>query len=388
MLTEEKVAAGFKAAGERMNTIESTQAEFRTWTENFIKQMHVYGKAMLTGNTENGQSYRSFWGSEERAKQFGELFLHVLGKKDMSGIGQAEGSALVQDELLPRMIQMLGVYGKFRKNATIVPMSNSTATVPMIQSDMTIYCPGEGAEIDKSDMKFNQIALVPRKFAGLAAVSSELMEDSVVGLGEILGISFARSLAKKEDEIGFLGDGTSAYFGMAGICGVLRAVSNTISEIAGLIVGTGNVYNELTLDNFQDVVGILPEGADENAKWYCSKRFYYNCIWKLAREAGVANIFEILSDRKSKYFLGYEVEFVSAMPSAAANSQICAILGDLQFGAYLAERRMLTVDRSSDVLFKNDQIAVRATERVAINTFGVGDKTNPGAIVGLITAAS
>lgn len=388
MLSEEKVAAGFKAAGERMNTIESTQAEFRAWTESFIKQMHVYGKAMLTGNTENGQPYRSFWGSEERAKQFGELFLHVLGKKDMDSVGMTDGSALVQTELLPRMIQMLGVYGKFRKNATIVPLGNNSATVPMIKGDLTIYCPGEGAEIDKSDMKFNQVGLYPRKFAGLAAVSSELIEDSVVGLGEILGISFARSLAKKEDEIGFMGDGTSEYFAMVGICGMLRAVNETISEIAGLVVGTGNVYGELTLDDFQKVVGILPEDADENAKWYCSKRFYYNCIWPLAREAGVANIFEILSDRKSKYFLGYEVEFVSAMPSAAANSQICAILGDLQLGAYLGERRMLTVDKSSDVLFKNDQIAVRATERIDINAFGVGDKTNPGPIVGLITAAS
>ena len=44
-------------------------------------------------------------------------------------------------------------------------------------------------------------------------------EDSVVALGEVLGMLIVRSMAKKEDLVGFIDDGTETYFGMTGICG-------------------------------------------------------------------------------------------------------------------------------------------------------------------------
>lgn len=109
---------------------------------------------------------------------------------------------------------------------------------------------------------------------------------------------------------------------------------------------------------------------------------------KLARAAGAADMFSILSDRKERYYLGYPVTFVSAMPSVEANSQICAILGDLQLGAYLGERKGLEIAKSSEAYFKNDQLGVRGRERVAITVFGVGDTSEAGPIVGLITAAA
>jgi len=195
-------------------------------------------------------------------------------------------------------------------------------------------------------------------------------------------------MAKKEDLIGFVGDGTSTYFGMTGIVGALRAVDATIGNIKGLVVAAGNNYSEITLANFREVVGILPEDCDDTAKWYMNKKFYYSVIYPLAETAGVANIFEILSDRKSRFLLGYEVVFVSAMPSTEANSQICAILGDLQLGAYLGERRELRIESSDHVHFNTDQIGFRGTERIDINAYGVGDTSEAGPIVGLILAAS
>jgi HK97 family phage major capsid protein len=71
-----------------------------------------------------------------------------------------------------------------------------------------------------------------------------------------------------------------------------------------------------------------------------------------------------------------------------ANSQICALLGDLTLGSYLGQRKAMTIDRSSDVYFANDQIGFRGIERIDINAYGVGDTTEAGPIVGLITAES
>jgi HK97 family phage major capsid protein len=76
------------------------------------------------------------------------------------------------------------------------------------------------------------------------------------------------------------------------------------------------------------------------------------------------------------------------MPKAEANSQICALLANLRMGAYLGDRRNLTIDRSSERYFDTDQIGIRGTERVAPAIHGVGDTTDAGPICGLITAAS
>ena len=107
-------------------------------------------------------------------------------------------------------------------------------------------------------------------------------------------------------------------------------------------------------------------------------------MYKLADATARANMFEILSGRKEKFFMGYPVEFVAAMPSTEANSQICCLLGDLQMGAYLGERRELRIDRSEHAYFGTGQVGFRASERIDINVFGCGDATNPGPVVGLV----
>lgn len=388
MLTEEKVAEGFKAAGERMDTVEQDMAEFKRAVEQLTSSLKMYSNAFKTGRTDTGETYNRFWATEAEAKAFGELFLIAAGRKDAGEAVSTEGGILVPEELAVTLIQKLGKYGKFRKNALVVPIGSDRRIVPKVESDLTIYAPGEGVEITKSDMSFSGVGLTMIKMCCLAAVSSELAEDSLIAIGEIIGTSIARSMAKKEDLIGFLGDGTITYFGRTGICGALLGVDGTIGNIKGLKVATGNAYSEITLEDFEGAVAILPDDADDGAKWYVNRKFFFSVMYKLARAAGAADMFAILTSQRERFFMGYPVEFVSAMPSTEANSQICAILGDLSLGAYLGERRMLTIEKSSEVLFTSDQIAFRGAERVDFNAFGVGDTTEAGAIVALITAAS
>lgn len=116
-----------------------------------------------------------------------------------------------------------------------------------------------------------------------------------------------------------------------------------------------------------------------------NKKYYYNVIYPLAEAAGVASIFEILSNVKGRFLLGYPVEFIPGMPAAPVNNQIVAILGDLELGAILAERRQLEIARSEDVFFVNDMVALRGSERIDVSAHGVGDTEEPGAIVALAT---
>jgi HK97 family phage major capsid protein len=394
--TIEKVRDGFKAASsrmdgidEKMNDCELAVKDFYQNIKNLSDQFRLYGKSIRNASDRTGD-YQGFWRDEAMAKEFGSMVLMIAGKpvKDMGTIENPTGGVLVGTDMAGWIIQMLGQYGKFRRNCQIVQMGSGKQVVPRVTTDLVVYCPEEGGEITKSDVKFDMVTLLAKKFACLTVINRELDEDAVVGLGEIVGMSIVRSMAKKEDEIGFVGDGTETYFGMLGIVGALRKVATDITTIAGIVIGSGNAYNELTLDNFQDVVGILPSDADDGAKWYMHKKFYYGTVYKLARSAGVANIFEILSNQKGRFLMGYPVEFVHCMPYTAANSQIVALLGDLKLGAYLGERRTIEIAKSTEVFFGNDQVAVRGTERIDVNAHGVGSTTEVGAIVALAMAAA
>ena len=395
--TEEKTAEGFKAVGERVDEIEQNVSEVNkgivevaATIKSLRDQQASYRNAALNRQPGNIDRTR-FWPDDEQAKAFGEIIVRAMRrKKAMSETG--EGGELVPIELANWIIQKQSEYGVFRRNVQIVTMKSSSLLVPEVTDDLTIYCPGEGNEIDESDMSFSQVSLVPRKLACLAKVSSELDEDSTVSIGEVVGQSIARSMAKAEDLCGFLGDGTSTYFAYQGIFGALRAVDVTIANIKSLVVGSGNVYSELTLADFRKVCGQLPASAEANAKWYVNKNFFWNVMLALlwAETTGKPTIGtpEFFQQGPTKYYLGYPVVYTQAMPKAEADSQICALLADLRLGALLGERRTLNLARSEHVYFKSDKIAFRATERIAVNAFGVGDTTDAGPICGLITAAS
>jgi HK97 family phage major capsid protein len=391
--TVEKVGDGFKAASSRMDGIESevqkAMVEIQSTFADLRKQLKNYAFSIHRASDDAGE-YQGFWRDEAMAKGFGLIILNVLRKnnKSMGTTDNPSGGYLTEEEMAGWVIQKLGQYGKFRRNALVVPMGAGKMSIPRITTDLVVYCPEEGGNITESDLKTDLVTMLAKKLACFCSINRELEEDVVIGLGEVVGMSIIRSMAKKEDEIGFMGDGTSTYFGMLGIVGALRKVDETIANIKGLVVGSGNTYAELTLANFRSVVGILPSDADDDASWFMNKKFYYNVVYPLAEAAGVANIFEILSNQKGRFLLGFPVEFISCMPSTEANSQICAILGDLKLGAYLGERREIEIAKSADALFQKDQVAIRGTERIDINVHGVGDTTDPGSIVGLITAAS
>jgi HK97 family phage major capsid protein len=395
LTAEEKtlIAEGFTAAGERIGGVESEMKlaiqELAASNKEIQAQLRLYAQALLNKSMAEG-SYGGFWPTEEMAKEFGCLVLKVLGKKvkDASSDTLTGGGILVPTGLSTWVIQKLGQYGKFRANALTFPVNTDRLDVPKIEADLTVYAPGQGKEIEDSDIKFGSVGMNVVKFVALTAINSELDEDSVIAIGEIVGISIARSMAKKEDEIGFKGDGTSDYFGQLGIVGAFMKVSAVIANIKGLKIASGNAYGEIILADFEGVISLLPDDADDNAKWYVNRKFYFSVMHALALNAGVADYLAILTDKKQRFFMGYPVEFVPAMPSAAADSQICALLGDLKLGAYLAERRGLEIEQSEQRYFDRDQLGIRGRERVAISGFGVGDTDEAGAIVGLITAAA
>lgn len=312
------------------------------------------------------------------------------GHKVMVGSGQVTGS-LVTVEQIPSIIMLIETYGKYRANAQNVPMGAGQTVQPKVDGLLTGYVPGEGGTITETEPEIPVITLTPRTINFLTAYSMELEDDALVALGELLAGLFARSMAYYEDLIGFLGDGTSTYFGMLGITGALLKVDATIANIKSLVVGTtgcGFHYDDLTLADFSKVAGTLPEFADDgDAKWYEHRYFYYTVFVALALDAGGTHASEVIigAGQKQKLQLGYDVEFTQVMPKAVAVSQICALLANLRQGAMLGTRGGIEFAQSSERYFEKGVIAVRGRDRIAVNAHGVGNTTNAGPIVGLIT---
>lgn len=322
---------------------------------------------------------------------------HILDKAMETG-SPTGGGVLVGQEVIPQIQMMLNQFGVFRRYARNIPMGAGETLMPSCSDLLTMDFPGEGSDIDTADPTIKLIKLIPKTGYLLTAYSSQLEEDALVALGEWLAEIFTRSAAYAEDYYGFLGDGTSTYKGFTGICGGLKNLSATIANIAGLIVGTGNLYSELVIGDFEKVAGILPDFADDgDAAWYAHRYFYYTVMVRIALAATGATATETIMNagRRDKMFLEYPVRSANVMPKAEANSQVCAILGNLRMGAKLGVRGGLEFATSSERYFEKDLIAARCRDRFAINVQdGIGNASGTasarvqGPIVGLITAAS
>lgn len=312
----------------------------------------------------------------------------------MSESVNESGGYTVPPEFGNDLIDLREQFGVFRRNAKMVPMASDTRTDPRRTGGLTAAFAAEAASLSASDLAWDQVELVAKKLYCFARYSSEVNEDSILNFGDTLAGEIGYAFAEKEDRCGFIADGTSTYGGMVGVTQKLLGLSATRANIAGLVVGSGNLFSELVLTDFEAVVGRLPQYADtEAAAWFVHRSFYWNVMVKLMLASGGVTAAEVEDARKQR-FLGYRVEYSQVMPSTDANDQVCCILGDLAKAASFGTRRETQIAFSEHSRFANDQIEIRGTERFDINVHDVGNahataaSRVAGPVVGLLTAAS
>jgi HK97 family phage major capsid protein len=395
----------------------------------------------VPANVKRYSSLKHFGGkdADERAYRFGMFCLGVYGKKqgidfcvkqgiplidasdgyrDVSAKTQRENvnvsaGFLVPDEFQNDLIDLREKFGVFRQNAKIVPMASDTRSDPRRVNGVTAYFVGESTAANLSDKQWDRVRLTAKKLMVLTKYSNELNEDAVLNIGDDLAGEIAYAFALKEDQCGFLGDGTSAYGGITGATNKLLAVDPTGSanpaNVMGLVVasgtGYGTSYGSAVLADFNRLVSLLPEYADVpgQTKWYCSKFFWGSVMQRLATGSGGNRVAEIEDTPLRKSFLGYDVVISQVMPKISATNQVACLFGNLAMAARLGDRRQTTIQMSEHALnaFEQDEVVIRGTERFDIVVHDVGDPTpaagpakSPqignvaGPIVGLVTAAS
>jgi HK97 family phage major capsid protein len=97
----------------------------------------------------------------------------------------------------------------------------------------------------------------------------------------------------------------------------------------------------------------------------------------------------VVDGKVTPWFLGFPVQLTQVLPQDTGSlaSKIMLLFGDMSLAAAIGDRRQVTLARSLSTYFPTDQVAIRGTERVAINVHDLGDNTTAGPLVGLVGTA-
>jgi len=358
--------------------------------------------------------YKGFWPNLEMCKDFGMFLMAVCGSESakqslknrgleiqyLSKDGELNtkgwGDPTIPEDFKPYLIERIGRFGVYRRNATVWPIGASSS-FPIMAGDPEVYCLDAGVAPSSSTLGFGAGGLSPKKWISYIPIPRELSEDAAIAIGEVCGRRLARAFGRKEDACGFLGNGTAAYFNYVGLIPALLAVNATVSKILSLRVqGTAGAWANITSEDILALPGLIHDDADDNVdlKWFCHRNFYYTVMLRIALALNGTSATEVINTAftANPYFLGRPVEFVSQMNRVkAAADHVPLLYGNLRQGCVLGDARQFEIATDSSVLFTSDSIAMRATERIGMNNVtGVGNSTDEdeadqeqGVIVGL-----
>jgi HK97 family phage major capsid protein len=220
-----------------------------------------------------------------------------------------------------------------------------------------------------------------KKLLTLTRIPSELYEDEAIGIGQWFTEEIGWAFATKEDQCGFIGDGSSTYAGIRGACVLL----NDADHAAGRQAAAAGHSSPDKLDgtDLANLMGLLPARAWPNARWFVSGSVVGLCFAKIAPAA-----LQRLDDG-SLVFMGFPISMVPSMPSgtSSAAGKIVALFGDMRTATILASRREVRVRLSQQRYLDQDQLGLQGTERFDVVVQDASTATAAGAIVGLQATA-
>lgn len=294
------------------------------------------------------------------------------------------GGYLVPAPMEMAIINLREERGVFRQESFVRSMTSDTLIVPRRAGGVTAYFVNEGSEVTASDKGWDAVSLTARKIAALCKYSTEINEDSAISIADDLAQEIAYAFADKEDECGFNGDGTSTYGGIVGVKNAVLAGSK-YTAIAG-----NTAFGTLDLEDFEAMVGKLPQYAVANAKWYISRVGWANSMLRLAAAAG-GNTVSNIEQGASPQFLGFPVKISQVLNSTStaqtSTDGIC-YLGDLRLATSFGNRRGMSISVDSSRYFELDLLAIKGTQRFDINVHEKGTATVAGPVIMMSTPGS
>lgn len=311
---------------------------------------------------------------------------HGVESRAQAGGINSLGGVLVSEELSSEIIRLVEEYGVVPSEFRRVPMSTDSMLIARRTGGLSARPIGENAAPTTSDVTFDNVNLVAKLWGIDNRVPNSLMEDSVIDLADAMAVEVAQSFAEAFDNAGLIGDGSSSYHGTVGVATAINDGTHTASVVAA---GTGNdVFSDLTLTDFTNLVAKLPMFSRRNAKFYISPAGYGSSMLRLM-VANAGNNAADVAGGAGLQFLGFPVVLCHPLESALTGTanKIACLFGDLSQAAAYGERRAITIKTDTSRFIEYDQTLTFATARVAIVAHDLGSTSKAGPIVALKFAA-
>jgi len=288
--------------------------------------------------------YLAALGGDRRAKDF--MAAQSIGTDN-------KGGYTVPDPLSDALINLLEDRGVARRACQRVVMSADTWTVPKVSAHASIYYPAEAASLTESDVTFGSVQLQAQKLAALVKMSSEITEDSILSILDVVVESIAYGIALEEDKNLF--NGVAGGVNTSGIAGDASVDDTNVASVGALAL------SDLTA--CASGIGNPIIGASN--EWFMSPVVFHSQVRDLLNAAGGNTIVDLEGGQRP-LLMGYPVNLVSCLPAAPASGELVAVFGDMRLGAYFGDRRALNFKTLNELYAENDQIGVVATERIDI----------------------
>jgi len=182
-------------------------------------------------------------------------------------------------------------------------MTSDNLTIPRrIRASRPTSCRTELP--DRKPNGMDGVTLSAKELAALVRYPMTLSEDAIINLADKLAYEIGYAFALKEDQCGFIGDGTSTYSGIRGLATLIDDANHGNSITTNGTVNGGEVvaaaggtsFGSTVLGDYERMVGVLPQYAAMEAKWYFSRAGFAAGPQRLM-DAGGGNTNETLGSR-------------------------------------------------------------------------------------------
>jgi HK97 family phage major capsid protein len=331
-----------------------------------------------------GMHVRGFVFGDEEARRWCRD--HGVETRAQAGGINSLGGVLTSPEMSSEIIRLVEEYGVFPQYARRVSMNSDTLVIARRTGGLAARPVGENVEVTASDVTFDNVELNAKIWGVANRVPNSLLEDSVIDLADAMAVEIAQAYAEAFDNAGFAGDGTGSYHGVEGVA--TKILRSPYSKSVVTAPSGDNVFSELELKSFTDVVGRLPLFARRQAKWYVSAAGYGASMLRLAMAASGNNQADLASGTGLNW-LGFPVVLVHSLTSdlTSTGGKVACLFGDLAQAATFGERRAVSIKTASERYVEYDQTLTFATTRNAMVVHDLGSTTVAGPIVALKFAA-
>lgn len=296
-------------------------------------------------------------------------------------LGLAQKSALTSSDIpLPveygsEVAELVPTYGKARQYATVYPLGTGTTKLPRLKTSPAFGFIAQSASVTEKSPQIEFVDFVARKAGGLVRLPNEIDTDSIVALGQFIARYAAREMAKWEDTVLFVADGTGTYDSLKGVAKEIVDQSKVVT-----MATTKTKISDVTVANFRALRSSVDSPALAVGAYYMHPSMEqhlatFNASGDYPYQANGVN---------GATLDGFPIRWIDVLPpysTSADPGKVFALFGDLSFW-YLGLRSGFSIDTSVDVFFATDEIAIRALERFTIGMMAAG------AMGGLRTSAS